>query len=466
MHKFIFAFLACLAISVQAAPGEKCGIARKTCVAANETRLIDGMSVYRDCWEWAIEYACIQPAVTTTCDDPVARGGVLSSTSCVQGVTIDGAFECINENREYAFTKKPAGTTSELDCSGRQYCIDGNCFDVGSAPDPDFKNAVVGMEAMRQAGGYLDDNTFEVFKGQDKRCSKNVAQNCCKGTGSSLSGLTNLAIMGGSAYAFDVLGVATGRSAVFGLGFEPTTFALSIAVAVVTEMLKCDKEETLLAVKREKRLCHYVGEYCSRKLNLGFTKICISHKETYCCFNSKISRIINEAARKMLPGLGWGSAESPSCNGLTIAQFQSLDLSSIDFSEMYDDIVPKMPNPATVTATIESKTKCYFSEACDPPGPGPSCTTPWGDRLSEGGSVTAYQAASVSYPGSCKSESRVCSGGALTGSFTHKACTESCGTWERRIDSTLYSCTQCPGDQLPSCEPIGVCDKFGRCTYY
>lgn len=466
MKKIIGTFLLLLATVAHSAPGEKCGIAKKTCIAPNETRIIDGMSVFRSCWEWGIDYACIQPTVTSTCDDPIARGGVLSGTSCAQGVTIDGAFECINETREYTFTKKPAGTTSELDCSGRQYCVDGNCFDVGSSPNPDFKNAVVGMEAMREAGGYLDETTFEVFKGQDNRCGKNVIQNCCKGTGNSVSGLTNLAIMGGSAYAFDVLGVGSGHSAIFGLGFDPTTFALSMAVAVVTEMLKCDKDETLLAVKRDKRLCHYIGEYCSKKLNLLFTKICIAHKETYCCFNSKISRIINEAARNMLPGMTWGSAESPSCNGLTIAQFQSLDLSSIDFSEMYDDIVPKMPDPAAITSKIEGTTKCYFTEACSPPGPGPSCTTPWGDPLPEGSSVAAYQSASVSYPGSCKAETRVCTGGSLSGSFVNKSCSETCGTWEVKKGFKLLSCTQCPGDPAPVCDLVGTCDKYGVCTPY
>ena len=52
-----------------------------------------------------------------------------------------------------------------------------------------------------------------------------------------------------------------------------------------------------------------------------------------------------------------------------------------------------------------------------------SCTTPWGTNVANGGSVTAYQSSSVNAPGVCTSETRTCSNGTLSGSYTNQSCT-------------------------------------------
>ena len=50
------------------------------------------------------------------------------------------------------------------------------------------------------------------------------------------------------------------------------------------------------------------------------------------------------------------------------------------------------------------------------------CTgTPWG-TMSDGASNTAYQSAAVTYPASCVSETRTCSSGTLSGSYTNTSC--------------------------------------------
>jgi conjugal transfer mating pair stabilization protein TraN len=260
--------------------------------------------------------------------------------------------EHVNGASGLSGTYSPCTATSTkqsnlVDCSNQTFCIAGNCFDTGSAPDPDFARVVSAMEAAREAGVYFDDRTFQVFKGQDNRCSKTSVSNCCKETSKTIDGLSNLAVAGGSAYAFDVLGGREMKSSI-AFGFDPTTFALATSVMVAREMLACDRDEVLVAVKREHRLCHYVGQYCSNSIRLGLGRICIRHKETHCCFNSKISRMINEAARVQLRGLDWGTAESPSCAGLTLAQFQSMDLSTVDFSEFYVDIKPEDPNQEAI----------------------------------------------------------------------------------------------------------------------
>jgi len=57
-----------------------------------------------------------------------------------------------------------------------------------------------------------------------------------------------------------------------------------------------------------------------------------------------MGRIIHEQGRiqlqKFNPNGNWGSTGSPNCEGFTPEEFQMLDFSQIDLSEMFGDIVP------------------------------------------------------------------------------------------------------------------------------
>ena len=56
--------------------------------------------------------------------------------------------------------------------------------------------------------------------------------------------------------------------------------------------------------------------------------------------------------------------------------------------------------------------------------PNPPCTSPWGGTsVASGGSITAYQSASVPYGSACQSQQRICTSGTFTGSYTQSACT-------------------------------------------
>lgn len=53
---------------------------------------------------------------------------------------------------------------------------------------------------------------------------------------------------------------------------------------------------------------------------------------------------------------------------------------------------------------------------------GASCTLPWGGTITDGSSVTAYAANSVSCGSTCRSQTRTCNNGVLSGSYTKQAC--------------------------------------------
>ena len=106
---------------------------------------------------------------------------------------------------------------------------------------------------------------------------------------------------------------------------------------------KCEESELQLAVKKEIRSCTYIGEYCATSLGFG----CIEQRRAYCCYNSPLSRIINEQA---IPQLGqtFGTPDNPQCTGLTVAEVQALDWTRIDLSEWYGLLIEEdmLPNTA------------------------------------------------------------------------------------------------------------------------
>ncbi len=139
----------------------------------------------------------------------------------------------------------------------------------------------------------------------------------------------------------------------YALMFNPTTFVIAIAITVIMNtLMQCSNSDATTAMRKSANLCHYVGSYCSQKI--GLTGTCVSTTNSYCCFNSVLSKVINEQGRPQL-GMGWGSAQSPSCQGFTVAQLQSLDFSKMDFSQFYASIAPNMPNTAALSQAIQNE---------------------------------------------------------------------------------------------------------------
>lgn len=106
---------------------------------------------------------------------------------------------------------------------------------------------------------------------------------------------------------------------------------------VAAGLVDCKENEKMLTAKREKKQTHYIGNFCSKELKLGFTKICVQKSDSYCTFNSSLARIIQEQGREQLD-ISWGSAKSPECRGFTPEEFQKIDFSKIDLTEFVKDI--------------------------------------------------------------------------------------------------------------------------------
>ena len=93
----------------------------------------------------------------------------------------------------------------------------------------------------------------------------------------------------------------------------------------------CESTERQEATEQHNNMCHIVGSYCSST----FLFACMVKKQTSCCFQSQLARIMHEQGRAQLQSFssGWGTPSSPNCRGFTPEEFQALNFSIMDLSE-------------------------------------------------------------------------------------------------------------------------------------
>jgi conjugal transfer mating pair stabilization protein TraN len=151
---------------------------------------------------------------------------------------------------------------------------------------------------------------------------------------------SGIAANGPSTEAFAATNPTTGAVTTAPNATLASSFAAVLSVVMIAYMVyqianilvkiiwECEPKEFELGAKKETKVCHYVGSYCASKTPFG----CIEKRESYCCFNSPLGRIIQEQGRPQL-GMTWGDAENPSCEALGVDQIAKLDWSKIDISE-------------------------------------------------------------------------------------------------------------------------------------
>lgn len=387
-----------------------CTLAERVCTQGPETRTIEGVPIYKDCWEWTENYACASEKLKDDCGDLSANPACQeASSTCVD--TLPGGQCGLNERKFQC--KVSEGKTEEIVSCDNGVCVNGICNGPQTNPDSDFANVVTALEAARQMGEYFDRETSELFKGVAADCSIKLGglSNCCKAKGGG-GGQSNAVMMAGvkmigneavrflgSPYMYDALYsmdlvpssvlaaiygpekiLQSGSDFVFGEGgglsfygityvpgasppfaFDPYSFAIAIALQVIQQYLACSQDEQLLGMRKDQRLCTYVGSWCSRKV-FG---ACITKKEGYCCYNSRLARIFNEQGRAQL-GKVYGSAKNPDCSGFTMSDLEKLDMSKMDLSEFIQDVIPKDLDTGKLTEratqTIQDRSTNYFNQ--------------------------------------------------------------------------------------------------------
>ncbi|STX81264.1 type-F conjugative transfer system mating-pair stabilisation protein TraN [Legionella busanensis] len=95
----------------------------------------------------------------------------------------------------------------------------------------------------------------------------------------------------------------------------------------------CPHEDKALGEAKLAYRVHFLGKFCAKHWPKPI-KGCKKWKNTYCVFDSKLSRIIHEEGRlKQLNANALGSAKYPLCDGLTVEELKLIDMGRIDFIE-------------------------------------------------------------------------------------------------------------------------------------
>jgi conjugal transfer mating pair stabilization protein TraN len=161
--------------------------------------------------------------------------------------------------------------------------------------------------------------------------------------------------------------VSAGITSYTGALLNPTTIAVAIVVMVVMKVLfgsGCDQRDIEAALLSESGYCVYLGKVCERKWPMVG---CVQRSKRFCCFNSKMARIVHEQGRPQLkafgPSGGWGSAKNPNCRGFTPEEFQQLDFSRIDLSEYFGEIQKELTEKIQeAQSSVQQKIEQHYQQ--------------------------------------------------------------------------------------------------------
>lgn len=274
----------------------ECRSTQSDCIEGPETRIVNGVEVYRSCWKKRETYVCnypntcsyllTNPSDTLTCklNEPDKRHCKVAIQN--QCLIYDVTLSCEEQKCE----------DTNLICGETSFCLDGNCYQGEGEKSDSFAENASALAALSEAAKDFSEDTVKIFTGTAAFCDKKPIglSDCCadKGWGNDI-GLT-----------------------------------------------QCSEQEIGLGEAKEKGLTIYIGEYCAEEV-LG---VCIRKKKSYCQFDSKMARIIQEQGKVQL-GMNFGDKKRPNCVGITPEQMQKLDFSKIDFSDFYADMEEGMELP-------------------------------------------------------------------------------------------------------------------------
>ena len=179
----------------------------------------------------------------------------------------------------------------------------------------DFGKSVSHMKMLEEAGDDFINDPLSIFTGQANSCDQDKLSynNCCRAGG----------------WGDDI-----------GLG-------------------GCSYKEEKLQLQSKNKQCIYVGSHCSKKV---FGK-CVRNQHSYCCFNSKIAKLIQEQGKSQL-GKSFGNSNSPNCLGLTESDISNIDFSKMNFSEIVDDVIARTNphNEQNFNQLTKNKIKEFFDK--------------------------------------------------------------------------------------------------------
>ena len=256
------------------------------------------------CWGRNEQYG-YQGTAPDTCSALLQQGCSQTSSTCT--VTVPGGCDTYTNTLSCPGGSVCATQTTVQQCTtcGAPTSSVPFCVDASSPPNTNLANAATWLAMLDSIKNDWDPTHLRIFTGKRMTCDYDtvgqVIVNCCDTDPTMLLG-------------------------------------------------NCSDEEVQLAKDRQAKKAHYVGTHCVTTGPLG---LCLRKEQVYCDYNSELARMIQDQGRPQL-GLNWGTADVPDCEGFTVAQFTSINWSSIDFSEWYANVAASI-DPVALTNSMSIK---------------------------------------------------------------------------------------------------------------
>ncbi len=282
------------------ASGPECSKIEVVCLDKNDTKIVNGLSVSKPCWKEMHLFLC-KSLQEDSCFALKSKRCELIKELCIESSLAKGFckvwerhFRCSSSFKQYR--------ASLVGDSGI-YALDGQAFDDSYEESSSFTDVITKLSVfdeihkeIQASGKNVDDIT--IFGGSGFRCKKSVLNHAFYDCCTSLKGM-----------------------------------AMSAGLRD-----KCSAEEQTLSQRKENGLCHYVGKYDEKEFGIKKSTV-----EMFCCFPTKLSRVLHEQGREQL-NRGWGSARSPNCTGFSYEEISQLDFSKIDLEEVFEDKIKSLPD--------------------------------------------------------------------------------------------------------------------------
>lgn len=286
-----------------------------TCLESG-VKLINGFPLSQSCWNMQKNYEFYEllTAPSADCDALKAQGCVYKNSACLNKPRMG---VCLEEQQNFTCFGVTAAQHVSL-CGSQLICEDGNCSkEIGQTQDTnpeDFKRAAASTAVANELIKNIKPDSIEIFTGKRMTCEKRTGSNCCKD-----KGILNSVGLDG-----------------------------------------CTEDEKLLAYARQQGRVHTFNEYPRPSKGLLPLKVTVA---PFCVYPSKIARIIAEQGRPQLGfPLGDGKEKTTNCSGFSISQLEQLNFDSIDFNELYEEVLQKakngaVPSPAEALEHVSEKFK-------------------------------------------------------------------------------------------------------------
>ena len=259
------------------------------CIEGESTKKLNGLDVHRKCWKDRMVFT-VTPKSINTCLNLKSKGCSLVNSKCTKGTSENCQLW------EHTFKCYSRGSRNRQGINeGSIFGLDGREDIPKQESNTSFAQATATLAVFEEVEQELkqegeDARKVMLFRPQLRKCEKSVvgelAYDCC----GSLKGVTN-----------------------------------------ALYLTKCNAEEKALGEMKANGLCHYIGKRPKKVMGIKTATV-----HVYASFSSKLARILQEQAREQL-GIGWGTAENPNLSALSPEDIAKLDLSKMDFSELFEE---------------------------------------------------------------------------------------------------------------------------------